>query len=208
MNNNQLFSTGVIFYKGKNYTGDGFLYRESDEEYRLSTELNDKFNSVRVGRLSQVQGWKDYAANNAPGNITKTWQYDTPDLSEIKGLSRFTVFPKYTDILAIQLNNNTGNNNIFYQLVFNISFVCNPIHIKANTDYECIGSFPQDGNLYNANIAIISNQNRPAIRGQVSFKYNMSTSEIEIMTCNQNFPPMLSFQKAERNRFQLNINNN
>lgn len=128
MNNNELFSTGVIFYKGKNYTGDGFLYIESNEEYRLPTELNDKFNSVRVGRLSQVQGWKDYAANNAPGNITKIWQYDTPDLSEIKGLSRFTVFPKHTDILAIQLNNNTGNNNVFYQLVFNISFVCNPIY--------------------------------------------------------------------------------
>ncbi|MDR5612710.1 MAG: beta/gamma crystallin domain-containing protein [Arsenophonus sp.] len=66
MNNNQSFSTGVIFYKGKNYTGDSFLYVESNEEYRLSAELNDKFNSVRVGRLSQVQGWKDYAANNAP----------------------------------------------------------------------------------------------------------------------------------------------
>ncbi|HGJ5891892.1 MAG TPA: beta/gamma crystallin domain-containing protein [Arsenophonus apicola] len=208
MNNNELFSTGVIFYKKKNYTGDGFLYVESNEEYRLPTELNDKFNSVRVGRLSQVQEWKDYAANNAPGNITKIWQYDTPDLSEIKGLSRFTVFPKHTDILAIQLNNNTGNNNIFYQVVFNISFLCNPIYIKANTDYQCIGSFPQDGNLYNANIAIISNQNRPAIHGQVSFVYNMSNNEIEIMTCNQNFPSMLSFQKSERNRFQLNINNN
>jgi len=205
MNNNQSFSTGVIFYKGKNYTGDSFLYVESNEEYRLSAELNDKFNSVRVGRLSQVQGWKDYAANNAPGNITKIWQYDTPDLSEIKGLSRFTVSPKYTDILAILLNNNTGN-NIFYQLVFNISFVSNPIHIKANTDYQCIGSFPQDGNLYNANIAIISNQNRPAIRAQVSFKYNMSTNEIEIMMSNQNVPSMLSFEKVERNRFCLNIN--
>ncbi|MDR5616657.1 beta/gamma crystallin domain-containing protein [Arsenophonus sp.] len=205
MNNNQSFSTGVIFYKGKNYTGDSFLYVESNEEYRLSAELNDKFNSVRVGRLSQVQGWKDYAANNAPGNITKIWQYDTPDLSEIKGLSRFTVSPKYTDILAILLNNNTGN-NIFYQLVFNISFVSNPIHIKANTDYQCIGSFPQDGNLYNANIAITSNQNRPAIRAQVSFKYNMSTNEIEIMMSNQNFPSMLSFEKVERNRFCLNIN--
>ncbi|WP_406850727.1 hypothetical protein WH390_11360 [Candidatus Arsenophonus nilaparvatae] len=123
----------------------------------------------------------------------------------MKGLSRFTVSPKYTDILAILLNNNTGN-NIFYQLVFNISFVSNPIHIKANTDYQCIGSFPQDGNLYNANIAIISNQNRPAIRAQVSFKYNMSTNEIEIMMSNQNFPSMLSFEKVERNRFCLNIN--
>lgn len=205
MNNNQSISTGAIFYKGKNYTGDSFLYVESNEEYRLSAELNDKFNSVRVGRLSQVQGWKDYAANNAPGNITKIWQYDTPDLSEIKGLSRFTVSPKYTDILAILLNNNTGN-NIFYQLVFNISFVSNPIHIKANTDYQCIGSFPQDGNLYNANIAITSNQNRPAIHAQVSFKYNMSTNEIEIMMSNQNFPSMLSFEKVERNRFCLNIN--
>uniref|UniRef100_A0A3B0LWZ1 Uncharacterized protein n=1 Tax=Arsenophonus endosymbiont of Trialeurodes vaporariorum TaxID=235567 RepID=A0A3B0LWZ1_9GAMM len=156
------------------------------------TELNDKFNSVRVGRLYQVQGWKDYAANNAPGNITKIWQHDTPDLSEIKGLSRFTVSLKYTDILAILLNNNTGN-NIFYQLVFNIYFVSNPIHTKANKYYQCITYFPQDGNLYYANIAITSNQNRPAIRAQVSFKYNMSTNEIDIMMSNQNFPSMLSF---------------
>ncbi|SPP31970.1 hypothetical protein ARAF_1639 [Arsenophonus endosymbiont of Aleurodicus floccissimus] len=51
MNNNQSFSTGVIFYKGENYIGDKFLYVESNEEYRLSEELNDKFSSVRVGRL-------------------------------------------------------------------------------------------------------------------------------------------------------------
>ncbi|HGJ5877383.1 MAG TPA: beta/gamma crystallin domain-containing protein [Arsenophonus sp.] len=201
MNNNQPFSTGVIFYKGKNYTGDGFKYVESNQGHRLIEE----FNSVRVGRLSQVQEWKDYAANNAPGNMTKTWQYDTPDLSEIRGLSRFTVFPKHTDILAIQLNNNIGN-NVFYQLVFNISFICNPIYIKANTDYQCIDSFLPDGNLYNANISIISNQNRLAIHGQAGFKYNISSNEIEIMISNQNFPPMLSFQKTERNRFCLNIN--
>ncbi|MFW0003515.1 MAG: hypothetical protein AB8V21_11535 [Arsenophonus endosymbiont of Dermacentor nuttalli] len=106
----------------------------------------------------------------------------------------------------MQLNNNNTGNNVFYQLVFNISFICNPIYIKANTDYQCIDSFLQDGNLYNANISIISNQNRPAIHGQAGFKYNISSNEIEIMISNQNFPPMLSFQKTERNRFCLNIN--
>ncbi|MFV9998200.1 MAG: hypothetical protein AB8W37_11750 [Arsenophonus endosymbiont of Dermacentor nuttalli] len=52
MNNNKPFSTGVIFYKGKNYTGDGFKYVESNQEHRFTEE----FNSVMVCTLSQVQG--------------------------------------------------------------------------------------------------------------------------------------------------------
>ncbi|MFC5475982.1 beta/gamma crystallin domain-containing protein [Paraherbaspirillum soli] len=83
--------TQVIFYEGRDFQGKAYLSTLGSKVdiYREYRPLNDKLNSVKVGRSCKVLAY--YAAGF--GKPEKEFIVDTPDI-DIRGMSSFIVLSK------------------------------------------------------------------------------------------------------------------
>ncbi|WP_338885023.1 MULTISPECIES: beta/gamma crystallin domain-containing protein [Xenorhabdus] len=191
-------TNGAIFYTGKNYTGACYEYPENSTEINLiGTPLNDKFLSVEIGTGSIVFAWR-HGNDSQPGQIYREWDTSQPDISDIKGLSKFIVSPSNRDLLAVKLINESGIDQIFRANIQTYK-IPNPVDCYSNGDYEIVGLIPKDGQQYVTFVVVFDQNNIPVTQGSVYFTYN--GTDLDIVTYDTTKPHHMRFEKVDGYHF-------
>ncbi|MNG99101.1 hypothetical protein D4100_10585 [Serratia inhibens] len=194
----------AVFYKQKNLSGESYSYQEREVAYTLPSGLNDNFLSVDVGELVKVYAWKHYNDTQS-GQIHRVWESTQNDISSIQGLSKFVVSPKDSELLAIKVINNSGNNKPYYAFIRTYT-IANPVRIHSGHDYEIVGLIKKDGQKYVADIVIFDEAtNVPVIQGAAYFSYDSTTNSLHATTYQEIFPKDLELVKSTDYRFDLVI---
>ncbi|MDC9596582.1 beta/gamma crystallin domain-containing protein [Xenorhabdus anantnagensis] len=199
MSKNKL-AKGAIFYTKNDYSGDSYEYPENSLEVNLiGTPLNDKFLSVEIGKGSIVFAWR-HGDDSQPGQIYREWDTSQPDLSDIKGLSKFIVSPTNCDLLAVKLINESGVDQVF-RVHIQTHTIPDPVDCYSNGDYEIVGLIPKDGQQYVTSVVVFDKNNIPVTQGAVYFTYN--GTELDIITYDVTKPPYMRFEKAGSYHFNF-----
>ncbi|WP_350304509.1 beta/gamma crystallin domain-containing protein [Photorhabdus viridis] len=77
--NDKIINHRCKIFRRKNDQGKSHEYPGLDRIISLPSELNDKFRSVRIGKLSKVHIWHHY---NDPENKYYEWVIDNPDIDK------------------------------------------------------------------------------------------------------------------------------
>ncbi|PHM70059.1 beta/gamma crystallin domain-containing protein [Xenorhabdus kozodoii] len=195
---------GVVFYTGKNYTGAAYEYPENNTAVNLvGTPLNDQFLSVKIGIGSVVFAWR-HSSDSEVGQIYREWDTNQPDISDIKGLTKFIVSPSNRDLLAVKLINESGVDQVF-RVNIQTYTIPNPVDCYSNDDYKVVGLVPKDGQLYVTSVVIFNQNNIPVTQGAVYFKHN--GTDLDIVTYDTTKPAHMRFEKVEGYHFKFVLEN-
>lgn len=168
----------ATFYRSTNYGGDAFPYRLGANE-ELPTNLNDKFKSVRVGSMVKVLAWQHYGGTGQ----YREWEVDTPDITDIGGLSWFKVIESTT--LSIAVGSVTT--------------------LSGDPEFALIGTMPADGPLVTTAINVRDVPTGVYIAvGSVYFVWNPETMAVDVADAT-NFPANMSYERASPNQFIFHL---
>lgn len=197
-------TTGAVFFQQKNFSGTPYEYKEREVVYNLPPALNDKFLSVDIAELSVVHAWRHYGDSQA-GQIYKMWTQSQSDISDIKGLSKFVVAPKDSELLAVRLINKSANSNLDYVFVQTYT-IDNPVNVPVNGDFQIVGLIPNDGRMYVTSIVLFDKNKVPMEIGAAYFMYDDSGKGLKAVTYSETFPAGWELVKSTGYRFDLIIN--
>ncbi|KOY63887.1 hypothetical protein AM629_00125 [Photorhabdus heterorhabditis] len=198
--------TGVTFFEGRNYQGKSHDYQELDKIISLPSHLNDKFLSVKIGKLSKVQAWRHY---NDPENRYYEWVVDNPDIDkEIRGLSKFRVTQKDTRLIALRVIDDT-HSDIKFSLTTKIYNGEGQDKIEVNTatgeDYVVVDELLIQEKLVTS--IYVRNVNTGEYIGNGSFYFSYDVHGIATIDEGLNFPRNLKLLHVGKNRFDFHIIN-
>lgn len=197
----------VIFFEGKNYQGIAHtysLYGEDEMDCNAgASALNDKYLSVQVGREVKVLAWEHCDSSG----IYLEWTEDNPDLSEIGGLSRFTVVSASDSIVAFRLVDQSGAE-------IRLSLKLQAYAIGESTDrsddnndeYRIIGHVPTDRPGPEPFVTQVSLRNEDngeyPSTGSVYFNWNDSNQKVDL-TYTDNKPAGFEFEQTSAGTFDF-----
>lgn len=190
----------VMFYKSVNYAGDPYAYKLGAQE-ALPGELNDRFRSVRVGELVKVLAWQHYGQSG----IYREWEVDTPDITDIGGLSTFRVVEKTTLAIAVRLQDDTGAEPGRYSLKV-VSYEVGEITAHSgDPEYSLVGFMPAGGPPVTTAIYVRDERTGEYMAiGSVYFAWNAGTKSVDIAD-ETNFPENMTHERAGSNRFTFRL---
>ncbi|RCJ27527.1 hypothetical protein A6770_25635 [Nostoc minutum NIES-26] len=202
-------NSGAIFFEQKNYQGVSHSY-EIDQEYAApcddgNSELNDKFLSVKIGELVKVLAWQHCDGTG----VYREWETDNPDLSDIKGLSKFQVVNTTNSVVAFRLIDRSGAGKA-------LSLKCQTDQVGESTDrtndgndeYRIIGTLPTDKpNFPPLTTGVYLRLEEPNYdylsTGTVYIKWNNNTHEAELTYQNETQPPGFKFEQTAPGKFDF-----
>ncbi|KMW72737.1 hypothetical protein TI10_11215 [Photorhabdus luminescens subsp. luminescens] len=196
--------TGVTFFEEKNYQGKSHDYPELDKIISLPSNLNDKFRSVKIGKLSKVHAWRHY---NDPESKYYEWVVDNPDIDrEIRGLSKFRIMQKDTKLVALRVIDDTHSDTKFSMTVkiFN-GEEQETIDVNATTDdnYIVVNELLVQKEIVTS--IYVRNVNTGEYIGNGSFYFSYDAIGIATIDEGLNFPKNLKLVHVGNNRFDFHI---
>ncbi|MGN7915777.1 beta/gamma crystallin domain-containing protein [Enterobacter sp. 22466] len=199
---NEKISTGAIFYSDVNFNGESHSYEETKEVISLPESLNDKFLSVKVGELSQINAWRHYN-DSEDGQIHQVWNADQADIGSIDGLSKFIITPKNSGIVAVRLINQSGIDDTFRAFV-NTYSLKNPVDCYAGDDYEICGILQNKGTEYVTQISIFDFEGNVISNGSIYFV--LEEDKVKVITYPETAPNHVSFSSDGGYRVTFTLN--
>ncbi|NHB95294.1 beta/gamma crystallin domain-containing protein [Photorhabdus stackebrandtii] len=197
--------TGVTFFEEKNYQGKSHEYPELDKIISLPSHLNDKFRSVRIGKLSKVHAWRHY---NNPESQYYEWVVDNPDIDkEIRGLSKFRIVQKETRLVALRVIDDT-HSDVKFSMTVKIFNGEKQEKIEVNTitgdNYAVVDELLMQKEIVTS--IYVRNTNTGEYIGNGSFYFSYDAHGVAIIDEDLNFPENLKLVHAGSNRFDFHIN--
>ncbi|MFI2645932.1 beta/gamma crystallin domain-containing protein [Streptomyces sp. NPDC018610] len=191
----------VTFYARPSYTGDGHTYTVGANENLHPGELNDRFNSVRVGRKAKVLAWQHA---NQTGKY-REWEVDQPDISDIGGLTRFKVVESTTLPIAVRLQDLTGAQPGRYSLKVASYDVGDTVVRSGDPEYGLVGVMPEDGPPVTSAIYVRNELSGEYVAlGAIYFAWNSGTKSIDVAEAS-NVPENLDYSRDGRNQFTFKL---
>ncbi|QIS18966.1 beta/gamma crystallin domain-containing protein [Nocardia terpenica] len=190
----------ATFYKNLEYSGEAFSYKLGTQE-SLPGDLNDRFRSVRVGDVVKVLAWQHYGQSGR----YREWEVDTPDITDIGGLSTFRVVEKTTLAIAARLQDDTGAALGRYSLKLVSYEVGEIVKHSGDLDYALVGFMPADGPPVTTAIYVRDEQTGEyAAIGSVYFAWNSETQAVDVAD-RTHFPENMSYTREGNNRFTFHL---
>lgn len=190
----------ATFYRSTNYGGDAFPYRLGANE-ELPTNLNDRFQSVRVGSMVKVLAWQHYGGTGQ----YREWEVDTPDITDIGGLSWFKVIESTTLSIAVRLQDDTGAEAGRFSLNVQSYEVGSVTTLSGDPEFALIGTMPADGPLVTTaiNVRDLSTNVYIAV-GSVYFVWNPETMAVDVADATL-LPANMNYERASPNQFIFHL---
>jgi Membrane binding/Beta/Gamma crystallin len=190
----------ATFYTSANYSGESYPYKLGTQE-SLPGGLNDRFRSLHAGELVKVLAWQHYGQSGR----YREWQADTPDITDLGGLSTFRVVEKTTLAIAVRLRDDTGAEPGRYSLKI-VSYDVGEITTRSgDPEYSLIGFMPADGPAVTTAIYVRDEQSgQYAAIGSVYFVWNPETEAVDIAE-ETHFPGNMTRQRDGSNQFTFHL---
>ncbi|MFE3261710.1 beta/gamma crystallin domain-containing protein [Nocardia sp. NPDC059091] len=190
----------ATFYRNVDYAGEPHAYKLGTQE-SLPGDLNDRFRSVRVGELVKVLAWQHYGQSGR----YREWEVDTPDITDIGGLSTFRVVEKTTLAIAVRLQDDTGAAPGRYSLKV-VSYEVGEITTHSgDPEYALIGFMPAGGPPVTTAIYVRDEHTGEYVAiGSVYFVWNPQTSAVDVSD-DTHFPENMTYERAGNNRFTFHL---
>ncbi|MFI5775879.1 beta/gamma crystallin domain-containing protein [Nocardia sp. NPDC051570] len=190
----------ATFYQNVDYAGGPHSYKLGTQE-ALPGDLNDRFRSVRIGELVKVLAWQHYGQSGRYGE----WEADTPDITDIGGLSTFRVVEKTTLAIAVRLQDDTGAEPGRYSLKV-VSYEVGEITTHSgDPEYSLVGFMPADGPPVTTAIYVRDERTGEYMAiGSVYFTWNHETKAVDIAD-ETHFPENMTHERAGSNRFTFHL---
>ncbi|MFE3026119.1 beta/gamma crystallin domain-containing protein [Nocardia tengchongensis] len=190
----------ATFYRNVDYVGEPYAYKLGTQE-SLPGDLNDRFRSVRVGELVKVLAWQHYGQSGR----YREWEVDTPDITDVGGLSTFRVVEKTTLAIAVRLQDDTGAAPGRYSLKvvsYEVGEITTP---SGDPEYALVGFMPAGGPPVTTAIYVRNEQTGEFVAiGSVYFVWNPQTSAVDVAD-ETNFPENMTYERAGSNRFTFHL---
>ncbi|MFD6356934.1 beta/gamma crystallin domain-containing protein [Nocardia tengchongensis] len=190
----------ATFYRNVDYVGEPSACKLGTQE-SLPGDLNDRFRSVRVGELVKVLAWQHYGQSGR----YREWEVDTPDITDVGGLSTFRVVEKTTLAIAVRLQDDTGAAPERYSLKV-VSYEVGEITTHSgDPEYALVGFMPAGGPPVTTAIYVRDEQTGEyAAIGSVYFVWNPQTSAVDVSD-ETNFPKNMTYERAGSNQFTFHL---
>lgn len=190
----------ATFFKSVNYAGEANSYKLGTQE-SLPGDLNDRFRSVRLGTLVKVLAWQHYGQTGR----YREWEVDTPDITDIGGLSTFRVVEKTTLAIAVRLQDDTGAEPGRYSLKV-VSYDVGEITTHSgDPEYALVGFMPADGPPVTTAIYVRDEgTGEYTAIGSVYFAWNPETKTVDIAD-ETHYPENMTHDRAGSNRFTFRL---
>lgn len=207
---------GANFYKSINYIGEAYYYPESNNIINLEySDLNDKFKSVDLGFASKVLAWRHSTDNQTGGQYFKVYEQDTPNLSEINGLTKLKVIPKQSEEVLIRLIDKSGSNKKFclYANVFSPDAQASDV-IACTDDlgYQVVGYIVNSGSKIVSSLQVRNAQIGDSDYGMFINSGNVfyinENGNINVATDHDslvNFPQNMDYEVMGNNRIDFHL---
>ena len=190
----------ATFYIRVDYAGDPHAYTLGPP-VEVTGGLNDRFKSLRVGPRVKVLAWQHYGF----GGRYREWEVDTPDISDIGGLSVFQVIESTTLSIGVRLQDDTGAEPGRYSLVVESYNIGRVTTLSGDPDFALIGTMPADGPPVTTAIYVRDEQSGAYVAtGAVYFVWNSQTRSVDIADAT-NFPANMTYERATSNQFIFHL---
>jgi hypothetical protein len=191
----------ACFFTEYKYEGERHCYPLDTHEDLWPGALNDKFKSVTVGRSVKVLAWQHGDGTGA----YREWSVDEPDITDIGGLSRFTVARDTTLPIAVRFEDHTGAPPQRYSMQLNSHQVGEVRMLSGDRDFRLVGIMPADGLPVTTAIFIRDEQDGQYVaNGSIYFGWNADRKTIDVVD-QTNLPANVVYQRSDRNRFVFGL---
>ncbi|KAK3952313.1 membrane binding-domain-containing protein [Pseudoneurospora amorphoporcata] len=196
--------TTVVFYQKKDFEGTGDTYAVG-QDVSVPGSLNDKYLSVAVGASAKVIAWQHY---NESG-IYREWAESQADISDIGGLSRFTVVDNDTRAISFLFKDATGGADKQYSLKVDARDVGTvTLYSNSGDQYGLVGILPAGGPPVTTAIYVRDEKSGVYVAiGSVFFQWNEETKEVDVVE-NDNWPEQLTQKRTGGSSFEITLVDN
>ncbi|MFD4948774.1 beta/gamma crystallin domain-containing protein [Streptomyces sp. NPDC058409] len=192
-------SDNATFYTQLAYAGDAHSYKLGSDESLYPGDLNDKFKSLRVGKLVKVLAWQ----HNESGQY-REWDTDQENITDIGGLSRFKVAASTTLPIAVRLQDLTGAPEGSYSLKVSSYEVGEATISSGDPEFRLVGIMPESGPPVTTAIYVRNGDGHYVATGAVHFTWNSNTKSVDIADAT-NFPENMENERTGRNEFTFRL---
>jgi Membrane binding/Beta/Gamma crystallin len=191
----------ACFFTEYKFEGERHCYPLGANENLWPGALNDKFKSVKVGRVVKVLAWQHANATGA----YREWSVDEEDITDIGGLSRFAVVRDTTLPIAVRFEDGMGGPARRYSLQMNSHDVGEVKVMSGDSEFGLVGIIPADGPPVTTAIYVRDESSGEYIAtGSIYFGWNADTKAIDVVD-ETHLPKKLGYQRVDRNRFVFTL---